>query len=232
MFKMVDTKARGSMAQFRQTVIAPMLMVDSTNKVVATPVTKSYSEGLSVAQYWTTLHGARKGTLQRAQGTAVPGAMAKEIVNLNVTTPIVKDDCGTTNSVHINLIDKNGNNEKDLIGRYLSVDVKTPTKTFSKGTLVTPEMFSHFKEHNHSSLPVRSPLTCTLPQGICAKCFGRNENDRDHEIGTNIGAIASHALSEPATQLSMDCVLGISKITIKKEDEVKEITIEDLWNGN
>lgn len=203
MFKMVDTKARGSMAQFRQTVIAPMLMVDSTNKVVPRPVTKSYSEGLSVAQYWTTLHGARKGTLQRAQGTAVPGAMAKEIVNLNVTTPIVKDDCGTTNSTNINIIDKNGREEEDLVGRYLTHDVKTPTKTFTKGTVVTPEILSHTKEHHHT-LAVRSPLTCTLPQGICAKCFGKNENERDHEIGTNIGVIASHALSEPVVQLAMD----------------------------
>lgn len=231
MFKMVDTKARGSMAQFRQTVIAPMLMVDSTNKVVPTPVTKSYSEGLSVAEYWTTLHGARKGTLQRVAGTATPGAMAKEIVNLNVTTPVVKEDCGTTNVTHINFLDKNGNSEEDVVGRYINLDVKTPTRTFPKGTLVTPEIFNLMKEHNEHA-PVRSALTCIAPQGICAKCFGRNENDRDHEIGTNIGAIASHALSEPATQLSMDCVLGISKITIKKEDEVKEITIEDLWNEN
>lgn len=231
MFKMVDTKARGSMAQFRQTVIAPMLMVDSTNKVVPTPVTKSYSEGLSVAEYWTTLHGARKGTLQRVAGTATPGAMAKEIVNLNVSTPIIMEDCKTTNVSNIKLLDKNGNNEEDVVGRYINLDVKTPTRIFPKGTLITPEIFNLMKEH-HEHAPIRSALTCIAPQGICAKCFGRNENDRDHEIGTNIGAIASHALSEPATQLSMDCVLGISKITIKKEDEVKEITIEDLWNGN
>lgn len=231
MFKMVDTKARGSMAQFRQTVIAPMLMVDSTNKVVPNPVTRSYSEGLSIAEYWTTLHGARKGTLQRVAGTATPGAMAKEIVNLNVSTPIIMEDCKTTNVSNIKLLDKNGNNEEDVVGRYINLDVRTPTKTFLKGTLVTPEIFNVIKEH-HEHVPVRSPLTCIAPQGICAKCFGRNENDRDHEVGTNIGTIASHALSEPATQLSMDCVLGKSKIIIKKEHEVKEITIEDLWNGN
>lgn len=200
MYKMVDTKARGSMAQFRQTVIAPMLMVDATGKTIPTPVTNSYSEGLTVAQYWTSLAGARKGTLQRAQGTSIPGALAKELINLNISTPITKHDCGTDHGLSMALHDKNGHEEKDVMDRYLAKD----QHGFAKGTLVTPEIFSKLNKEGVKHLEVRSPITCGVAQGVCSRCFGSNENGRDHEIGTNIGVIASQALSEPAVQLAMD----------------------------
>ena len=226
MYKMVDTKARGNMAQFRQTVIAPMLLVDANNRVIPTPVTNSYSEGLNVAQYWNSLSGARKGTLQRAQATSIPGAMAKEIVNLNIATPIVKHDCGDIHGLDMKLVDKKGNNEIDITDRYLAKDIGE----FKKDTLITPEVFSKMQQHNITTVPVRSPLTCKVPQGICAKCFGLNENGREHEIGTNIGVIASQALSEPATQLSMDCSADGNLISVKLNGRTLTLTFEQLWN--
>lgn len=224
-FKMVDTKARGKIEQFRQTVIAPMLLVDSTNRTIPTPVTKSYSEGLNVSQYWTTLHGARKGTLQRAQGTSVPGALAKEIVNLNVSTPIVKHDCGVEHGLHMDLQDKNGKDEVDVMDRYLAKD----TNNIKKGTLITPEIFSQFKKDGIKSIEVRSPITCKVPQGICSKCFGLNADGHDHEVGTNIGVIASQSISEPVVQLAMDTVSGKSIVKIESNGKIYDISFEHLW---
>jgi DNA-directed RNA polymerase subunit beta' len=43
-----------------------------------------------------------------------------------------------------------------------------------------------------------------MADGICAKCYGLAETGHFHEVGTNIGVIAGHAMGEPATQLSMD----------------------------
>ena len=227
MYKMVDTKARGSMAQFRQTVIAPMLLVDANNRVIPTPVTNSYSEGLNVAQYWTTLHGARKGTLNRAQSTSVPGSMAKELVNLNIATPITKHDCGTNHGLSMSLHDKNGHEEKDVMDRYLAKDQHGLTK----GTLVTPEIFAKLNKEGIKKIEIRSPITCEVPQGICSSCFGLSENGRAHEIGTNIGVIASQALSEPAVQLSMDSITPDSILTISRNNKVETLTIKDLYDS-
>jgi len=225
MFKMVDTKARGSLAQFRQTVIAPMLLVDANNKVITTPVLNSYSEGLNVSQYWTSLHGARKGTLQRAQGTSVPGALAKELINLNIATPITKHDCGDEHGLEMKLIDKKGNNEIDVTDRFLAKD----EHGFHKGTLITPEVFGKLKANNVTSVTVRSPLTCKVPQGICSTCFGLNENGHKHEIGTNIGVLASQALSEPAVQLAMDCSADGNLVSVKINGVITTLTFEQLW---
>jgi DNA-directed RNA polymerase subunit beta' len=51
---------------------------------------------------------------------------------------------------------------------------------------------------------IRSPLTCELEQGICAKCYGRDlATGREIEIGSAVGIIAAQSIGEPGTQLTM-----------------------------
>jgi len=128
------------------------------------------------------------------------------------------------------LIDKKGNNEIDVTDRFLAKD----EHGFHKGTLITPEVFGKLKANNVTSVTVRSPLTCKVPQGICSTCFGLNENGHKHEIGTNIGVLASQALSEPAVQLAMDsfhCLHLQSLLFVrnKGKDFVCD-TLENLFN--
>ena len=203
MHKMVDIKARGNFGQFRQTVIAPMLMADN-NGVIPEPVTKSYSEGLSVDQYWKTLYGARMGTLSRAQGTSVPGALAKELSNINVATTVASHDCGTTKGHNLSLIGHDGKEEIDVTDRYLAKDVVHNNLHIKAGTFVTPDLFAKMKNAGVQKVEVRSPLGCKDPVGICQKCIGMSSEGNHHEIGTNIGMLASQALSEPAIQIAMD----------------------------
>ncbi len=203
-FKMVDTKARGSAASFRQMNIAPMLMKDALNKTIPTPILRSYSEGLDIGDYWTTLHGARKGTLQRVEGTSEPGKLTKEVVNLNISTLITKHDCDDKHGISMAIHRPDGKEEEDINDRILSKPLMLGTKHYDAGTVITPELFNEIKLHKLSHVNVRSPLTCKETDGLCAKCFGLNENGKFHEIGTNIGILASQALGEPATQLAMD----------------------------
>jgi DNA-directed RNA polymerase subunit beta' len=51
---------------------------------------------------------------------------------------------------------------------------------------------------------VRSAITCTTRQGICAKCYGR-DLARGHlvNIGEAVGVIAAQSIGEPGTQLTM-----------------------------
>jgi len=203
-FKMVDTKARGSAASFRQMVMGPMLMKDALNRTLPTPIKRSYSEGLDIGDYWTTLHGARKGTLQRVEGTSEPGMLTKEIVNLNISTLITKPDCGTTTGTKIDLHRPDGKEEDDLHDRFTTKPIQVHNRVIPANTLITPEIHNDIKSAGHKHIEVRSPLSCKDPHGICAKCFGLNENGKLHEVGTNIGVLASQSMGEPATQLAMD----------------------------
>lgn len=198
LYTMVDSGARGKWSQFRQMNVAPMLMRDAAGTVLPTPVRKSYSEGLDVGDYWTSLHGARMGTLQRAEGTSVPGDIAKQLINTLIPELITSNDCGTGDGISMNIA------EDDIHDRYLSKPIKAGSIQFSKGDLVTPHMTSILKRGGVSRIVVRSPLKCKHGSGLCATCYGLNENGKNHDIGTNIGILAGHSMAEPSMQLAMD----------------------------
>ena len=198
-YEMIDSGARGKMNQFAQMTIAPMLMKDGAGGTLATPVKKSYAEGLDVGDYWTSLHGARMGTLQRAQGTSEPGALTKEIINLVIPNMVVSKDCGTSHGISMEVSDP------EIHDRFLAAPQKLPGgKVLPAGTLIDPAISSTLKKHKVEQIVVRSPLKCAHGNGLCSKCFGLNENGHLHELGTNVGVIAGHSMGEPATQLAMD----------------------------
>ncbi len=197
--QMVFSGARGKPGQLRQMIAAPMLMQDSFNRTIPVPVTKSYSEGLDIGDYWLAQHGARKGTLQRAQGTRDPGAISKDILNSTMATLITSADCDTHQGLLMDI------NHKDLHDRFTATPYKLKDGTVLKtGTLITPAISSRLRNNKVDKVLVRSPLKCAHGDGICAKCFGLNENGKLHDIGTNIGVLAGQALGEPAVQMAMD----------------------------
>lgn len=229
MHKMIDIKARGNFGQFRQMVIAPMLMADNKG-VIPTPITKSFSEGLSVPEYWNTLYGARMGTLARASGTSVPGAMAKELSNISVSTTISTPDCGVSKGHFVDVIGHDGKEEIDITDRYLAKDLNHGNLSLKKDTLITPDLFAKIKASGVQKIEVRSPLTCKDSIGICQKCMGLNSEGHHHDIGTNIGIIASQALSEPAIQISMDSIVPSATVKIRENTYgTKKVTLFSLF---
>src|SRR5581483_10544558 len=55
-----------------------------------------------------------------------------------------------------------------------------------------------------SEVSVRSTLTCKLPYGVCAKCYGWDFSTKKNvELGVPVGVIAAQSIGEPGTQLTM-----------------------------
>ena len=51
---------------------------------------------------------------------------------------------------------------------------------------------------------VRSPLTCELTHGICAKCYGMDLGRGNMvELGAAVGIVAAQSIGEPGTQLTL-----------------------------
>ncbi len=197
--QMVLSGARGKIEQLRQMIAAPMLVQDSHNNTIPTPITKNYSEGLDIGDYWLAQHGARKGTLQRVLGTEAPGTISKDIINSTMSTVVISNDCKTNQGLLMDL------SHKDIHDRYTSKAYKLKDGSELKsGTLLTPELTNKLKNSKIDKVLVRSPLKCQHGDGICAKCFGLNESGKLHDIGTNLGVLAGQALSEPAVQMAMD----------------------------
>ncbi len=59
-------------------------------------------------------------------------------------------------------------------------------------------------EHGLLCIPIRSPLTCDLDQGICSHCYGVDlSTNKLVEVGVAVGIIAAQSIGEPGTQLTM-----------------------------
>lgn len=193
-----EAKARGNWGQVRQMLVAPMLMVDANGRPLPTPVKRSYSEGLDVGDYWTSLHGARKGTIGRVEETSKPGALSKDVINLTLPDRIMAKDCGTTDGVFLSL------QNRDVMDRLLAKPIVVAGKTIPAKTIVTPDLYSFLRKNKITKVLVRSPLKCKLPKGVCAACYGLASEGKLFDVGTNIGVIAGQAIGEPSTQLSMN----------------------------
>lgn len=198
MYEWVAAKARGSWEQFSQMTFGPILVADAKNRPVPIPINKSYSEGLTTSQYWTSMHGARKGAIDRAAGTAAPGAMSKIIINTVIDHQITGEDCHTTKGIALTTDDR------DVQDRYLAQPVHiTGGKDIPANTLLTSQVLQQIRSAKVPQVIVRSPLYCQMQKGTCARCYGLNENGKHYGVGTNVGVIAGHTLGEPMTQMAM-----------------------------
>jgi DNA-directed RNA polymerase subunit beta' len=82
---------------------------------------------------------------------------------------------------------------------------------------------------------IRSPLSCEMPQGICATCYGRDfATSRRVEVGEAVGIIAAQSIGEPGTQLTMRTfhtggVAGQYLTGVAQVKENKKRTLEQFW---
>ena len=188
--------------QYQQLRLAPMLVTDSQNRVLPTPITKSYSEGLDVSQYWTQMSGARRGSVLKVQEVQVPGYFTKRLINTSMGMVVAGDDCKTERGVSIPV------GSKDIYDRELQQDVKIRDQTFKKGTILTPDVVSTIRSSDKKAqLLVRSTLKCEHGKGVCQKCAGVSpQGDASNPYypkGTNLGVLSTQALGERATQLTL-----------------------------
>jgi DNA-directed RNA polymerase subunit beta' len=201
LYKVVGSGARASYGQLKQIITSPMMVYDPSNRIVPRLITNSYSEGLSMADYWTSSHGARKGAIDKSVSTAKPGYLSKQVMRTAIDQVVSKPDCGTTEGVVFSPEDS------EIEGRTLArdVEVKGPQSFhLSQGSLITPEVANMLRGAKVAGVVVRSPMRCELPDGVCAKCMGHTEEGKYPSIGTNVGVMAAQSIGEPSTQLSLN----------------------------
>ena len=195
---MANAGIKPGWAQYKQLRIAPLLYQDAAGKVIPHAVKKTFSEGVDLADYWTHMHGARRGTVMRTQETRDPGYMSKLIMNTMMDTLVTDHDCGTNRGISMHI------GEKDIHDRVLAHDFKAGQVHIKAGTTVTPDIIGQVRSvDKDAKLVVRSPLKCEHGKGVCQKCAGLSSSGDFHPIGTNIGVIATQTLGERATQLPM-----------------------------
>ena len=196
MLELIDTGALSASkaGNVRQVLTAPGVVADTKGNLIPIPIFKSYSEGLDSFSYINTLPGVRKGTVDRSVNTQESGALNKTLLSVNRRLLIVEEDCGTTEGLEIAV------NDKNVMDRTLLEGVPGVGK---RGDIVNSQLLNDAKAKGVETLQVRSPLTCDSVQGVCQKCYGLMPDGSKPPVGTNVGVLESAALTERATQLTM-----------------------------
>src|SRR2546423_9367666 len=208
---MATSKARGSVDQMRQLGGMRGLMAKPSGEIIETPIKANFREGLSVLEYFSSTHGARKGLADTALKTADSGYLTRKLADVAQNVIINEIECGTLHGVPKTTIYKGETVEVELkdmiVGRTARDTVRNPITDetiVEENQLISNDVADAIKELKLESIRVRSPLTCESPRGICARCYGIDmSTNRLVEEGLAARIIGAQSIGEPGTQLTM-----------------------------
>ncbi|MDD5888265.1 MAG: DNA-directed RNA polymerase subunit beta' [bacterium] len=212
-FIMMNSKARGNISNFTQVAGMRGIMAKPDGSSVEIPVLSNFIEGLSVAEFFLSTHGARKGSADTALKTADSGYLTRRLVDVSQDMIVREADCGTDQGVVV----RNFINEKTgavieslrdrIVGRFANKKVINPeTKEVivDKLQMITESLADKIVAAGITEVEIRTVLTCGTANGVCQKCYGRNlATGNLVEIGEAVGVMAAQSIGEPGTQLTM-----------------------------
>ncbi|PYD64655.1 DNA-directed RNA polymerase subunit beta' [Gluconacetobacter entanii] len=208
---MSHSGARGSPAQMKQLAGMRGLMAKPSGEIIEQPIIANFKEGLSVLDYFTSSHGARKGLADTALKTANSGYLTRRLVDVAQDCIIVEDDCGTERGLTVRAVMDGGevvaSLSERMLGRTLAADVLDPATgevLFKRNTLIEEAQAEQIEKAGVESILIRSVLTCDSRVGVCGHCYGRDlARGTPVNIGEAVGVIAAQSIGEPGTQLTM-----------------------------
>jgi len=210
-YLMAHSGARGGVEQIRQLAGMRGLMAKPSGKIIETPIKANFREGLSVLEYFSSTHGARKGLADTALKTADSGYLTRKLADVAQNVVITAEDCGTTQGITKGVIYRGEKVEVRLAdsirGRVSRANIVNPITDeviVRENDLITGEVARRIEELGLEKIQVRSPMTCDAPLGICRRCYGMDLSTGSMvEEGMAVGIIAAQSIGEPGTQLTM-----------------------------
>ena len=222
--KVVKAGARGSPAQYRQTIFSPVSVNDNKGGILTDfIIDRSFAEGLTLPQYLAHTFGSRQASAATKLAVADAGALGKQLSRAGMTVLVEMHDCGTHNGIAVKTDDK------DYIGSFLA----KPVDKYNYNNEVTSGMLVTLFSKGISDIIVRNPITCQASHdhnenAVCQLCIGKREKGLP-ALGSYIGIIAGTTLAEPLSQGMLNCLesntyIRLSDYSLKK---IKDIKIGD-----
>jgi len=208
---MADSGARGSQAQMRQLAGIRGLMAKPSGEIIETPITANFREGLTVLQYFTSTHGARKGLADTALKTANSGYLTRRLVDVAQDVTVREWDCGTLEGIEVRSLVEGGEIVQPLSDRILGrVALEDIVDDYTGDTLVAfneeidEDKVELVENSGIDRVKIRSALTCRTKGGLCSLCYGRDlARGQLVNVGEAVGVISAQSIGEPGTQLTM-----------------------------
>ncbi len=217
LYLMVDSGARGNKSQANQLMgirglmIRPKKVTGEIGEIIETPVKKNFKEGLSLLEYFISIHGGRKGLVDTALKTSDAGYLSRKLVDVAHSVIVSEEDCGTLEGILVSPLtvgDEEVLSLKDrIVGRVALdnvVDIVTDSIVVRAGDIIDEDKAQRILDAGINKLRIRSVLTCKAEKGVCAKCYGWDVSRRKIvNVGEAVGVIAAQSIGEPGTQLTL-----------------------------
>jgi len=209
-YSMAHSGARGNIAQIKQMAGMRGLMSDPKGRIIEMPIRSSFSEGLSVLEYFISTHGARKGLADTALRTADSGYLTRRLADVAQEVIVLQEDCGTRSGITI-AATMAGAIDIPFASRIASRVPAEPVVHPETGEIladtdvpITIHVAKKIQDAGVQEVIARSPLTCEAPRGLCQKCYGASLATGELALlGEAAGIIAAQSIGEPGTQLTM-----------------------------
>jgi DNA-directed RNA polymerase subunit beta' len=210
-FLMAHSGARGGVEQMRQLGGMRGLMAKPSGKIIETPIKANFREGLTVLEYFSSTHGARKGLADTALKTADSGYLTRKLADVAQNVVVTTHDCKTTQGITKGIIYRGEKVEVSLadsikgrVSRANIVNPITDETIVAENAMITSDIARKIEQLGLEKIQVRSPMTCDADLGVCRLCYGMDlSTGAMVEEGMAVGIIAAQSIGEPGTQLTM-----------------------------
>ncbi len=227
-FMMADSGARGSAAQMKQLAGMRGLIAKPSGEIIESPITSNFKEGLTALEYFNSTHGARKGLADTALKTANSGYLTRRLCDVAQDLTITKKKCDSPGSLKLSEIIEGGNVIVSLseraLGRVTAAEVKNPITgevIIKKSEMIDEAVCEKIDAAGVKFINVYSVITCSLKEGVCATCYGRDlSRGKLVNVGEAIGMISAQSIGEPGTQLTMRTFHVGGTASIKQESQI------------
>ena len=227
-FMMADSGARGSAAQMKQLAGMRGLIAKPSGEIIESPITSNFKEGLTALEYFNSTHGARKGLADTALKTANSGYLTRRLCDVAQDLTIAKQKCDKPGNLKLSEIIEGGNVivslSERVLGRVTATDVKNPitgASILKKDEMIDEAACEKIDAAGVKLINVYSVITCSLKEGVCATCYGRDLSRGNMvHVGEAIGMISAQSIGEPGTQLTMRTFHVGGTASIKQESQI------------
>ena len=227
-FMMADSGARGSAAQMKQLAGMRGLIAKPSGEIIESPITSNFKEGLTALEYFNSTHGARKGLADTALKTANSGYLTRRLCDVAQDLTIAKQKCDKPGNIKLSEIIEGGNVivslSERVLGRVTATDIKNPItgeSILNKDESIDEAVCEKIDAAGVKLINVYSVITCSLKEGVCATCYGRDLSRGNMvHVGEAIGMISAQSIGEPGTQLTMRTFHIGGTASIKQESQV------------
>jgi len=210
-YLMSDSGARGSVDQIQQLAGMRALMAKPSGEIIETPIKANFREGLTVLEYFSSTHGARKGLADTALKTANSGYLTRKLIDVAQNVIVLERDCQTLQGITKSIVSRGEQIDVSfsqlIIGRTARDNIRNPITDemiVHENEVITTEAAAKIEALGLDAIRIRSSLTCDSPFGVCAKCYGWDmSTGKLVEEGSAVGIIAAQSIGEPGTQLTL-----------------------------